>query len=93
MSFESGDDVLADHFNLRNIPVTAGEIQTTADTINEYSRSNHLDTGELLKKLQHRRKIPVRKLYIADLHFYHDNLNHRMDRRGFSGYEPRWKRW
>ena len=80
-------DVLADHFNLRNIPVTAGEIQTAAGTINEYSRSNHLDAGELQKKLQHRRKIPVRKLYIADLHFYHDNLNHRMDMRGFSGYE------
>ena len=79
--------MLADHFNLRNIPVTAGEIQTAAGTINEYSRSNHLDAGELQKKLQHRRKIPVRKLYIADLHFYHDNLNHRMDMRGFSGYE------
>ena len=44
----------------------------------EYSRRNHLDAGKLQKKLQHRRKIPVRKLYIADLHFYHDNLNHRM---------------
>ena len=81
------NDVLADHFNLKNIPVTAEEIQTAAGTINEYSRRNHLDAGKLQKKLQHRRKIPVRKLYIADLHFYHDNLNHRMDVRGFSGYE------
>ena len=79
-------DVLADHFNLWNIPVTAGEIQAAADTINEYSRRNHMDAGELQKKLRHRKKIPVRKLYIADLHFYHDNLNHRMDMRGFSGY-------
>ena len=80
-------DVLADHFNLRNIPVTTGEIQTAVDRINEYSRSNHLDAGELQKKLRHRRTILVRKLYIADLHFYHDSLNHRMDMRGFSGYE------
>ena len=80
-------DVLADHFNLRDIPVTAGNIQAAESKISDYSRSNHLDAGELQKKLQHRRKIPVRKLYIADLHFYHDNLNHRMDMRGFSGYE------
>ena len=66
---------------------TAGNIQTAESKISDYSRSNHLDAGELQKKLQHRRKIPVRKLYIADLHFYHDNLNHRMDMRGFSGYE------
>ena len=79
--------MLADHFNLRDIPVTAGNIQAAESKISDYSRSNHLDAGELQKKLQHRRKIPVRKLYIADLHFYHDNLNHRMDMRGFSGYE------
>lgn len=29
-------------------------------------------------------KRPSRKLYISDLHFYHESLNGRMDRRGFS---------
>ena len=32
-------------------------------------------------------RTPVRKLYISDLHFFHENLNHRMDRRGFADYE------
>ncbi len=31
--------------------------------------------------------IPSRKLYISDLHFYHNSLNRQMDCRGFSGYE------
>jgi len=31
--------------------------------------------------------IPQRKLYISDLHFYHNSLNRQMDCRGFSGYE------
>ena len=32
-------------------------------------------------------RAPARKLYISDLHFFHENLNHRMDRRGFANYE------
>ena len=32
-------------------------------------------------------RAPVRKLYISDLHFFHENLNHRMDRRGFADRE------
>ena len=27
------------------------------------------------------------RYYISDLHFYHDNLNHRMDNRGFENAE------
>ena len=27
------------------------------------------------------------KLYISDMHFFHDNLNHRRDRRGFKNAE------
>ena len=32
-------------------------------------------------------KLKARKLYISDLHFFHQNLNDRMDNRGFSCFE------
>lgn len=38
--------------------------------------------GALKDFISARRFLP-RKLYISDLHFYHSNLNHQMDRRGF----------
>ena len=40
-----------------------------------------------LKEIAAANKIPARKLYIADQHFYHDRLCHMMDRRPFSGFE------
>lgn len=33
------------------------------------------------------KRVPPRKLYIADLHFFHNNLNRSMDMRGFENYE------
>lgn len=36
-----------------------------------------------LKDFLSARKFLPRKLYISDLHFYHGNLNHQMDMRGF----------
>jgi calcineurin-like phosphoesterase family protein len=33
-----------------------------------------------------REKIPCRKLYISDLHFYHNSLNRQMDFRGFDNH-------
>lgn len=42
---------------------------------------------ELLHKLHETNKIPARKLYISDLHFYHHSLNKQMDHRGFKNGE------
>lgn len=79
--------VAKDHFHMESIAMTEEEIRAAADEIRSFARGRGLDTVSLQKKIRHRRKTPARKLYIADLHFYHDNLNHCMDRRGFPGYE------
>ena len=79
--------VLKDHFHMETISVSAEQVQEENIMIAGYAQKHKLDVESLQKKIRYRKKIPVRKLYIADLHFYHDNLNHRMDMRGFSGYE------
>jgi len=80
-------DVLADHFNVQARLLSKEVIADEAAKIDRFLADRKVDTNELKKKIRHRKKIPVRKLYISDLHFYHDSLNHRMDLRGFSGYE------
>ena len=40
-----------------------------------------------LKEIADSNKVRPRILYIADCHFYHDNICRRMDKRGFSGSE------
>lgn len=42
---------------------------------------------EILSKLQAIGHVPPRKLYISDMHFYHNSLNKQMDCRGFANYE------
>lgn len=42
---------------------------------------------QLSKKLNEVVKIPCRKLYISDCHFYHNALNKQMDCRGFKNHE------
>ena len=80
-------NVLAEHFNINSTDQTTDYIAGESAKIDRFLEEKDLDTDELKKKLRYRKKIPVRKLYISDLHFYHDSLNHRMDKRGFSGYE------
>ena len=41
----------------------------------------------LKKRLKEKAKTPHRQLYIADCHFFHNNLNFFMDKRGFKDYE------
>ena len=81
------NDVLANHFNVQARLLSKEVIADEAAKIDRFLADWNVDTDELKKKIRHRKKIPVRKLYISDLHFYHDSLNHRMDLRGFSGYE------
>ena len=40
-------------------------------------------TAEIRRAYPVTRKITPRKLYISDLHFYHESLNRQMDQRGF----------
>ena len=80
-------DVLADRIRIENISTSNMEVRTAVSAIGNFAQTEELDTSALQKKLRHRQKTPVRKLYISDLHFYHDSLNSHMDRRGFSGYE------
>lgn len=80
-------DVLARNFSLFHIPVSRDEIGYAVAQASQFAQERGIDISTVQKKLRSRKKNPVRKLYIADLHFYHNNLNHQMDRRGFSGYE------
>ena len=80
-------DVLRDHFNLQNILISNDEIKQKAAVIGMTIEKGPVDVSVLQKKLRYSKRIPTRKLYISDLHFFHDSLNHRMDMRGFSGYE------
>ena len=80
-------DVLKGHFHMEMIRVSPEQVREESTLIAGYAQEQNLDVECLHKKIRYRKKLPVRKLYIADLHFFHDNLNHRMDMRGFSGYE------
>lgn len=80
-------DVLKEHFNIDQINPSRDQISEEAARIGQFMLEKDVDKEALQKKIRYRKKIPVRKLYIADLHFFHDSLNHRMDMRGFSGYE------
>ena len=80
-------DVLKEHFNIDQINLKHDQISEETARIRKFALEMDVDTEALQKKIRYRRKIPVRKLYIADLHFFHDSLNHRMDMRGFAGYE------
>lgn len=48
---------------------------------------SQLQKKSLLQKLHETNKMPARKLYISDLHFYHNSLNKQMDFRGFKNHE------
>ena len=76
-------DVLREHFNLQNIPVSKDEIRQRATVIGMTIEKGPVDVSALQKKLRYSKRIPTRKLYISDLHFFHDSMNHRMDMRGF----------
>ena len=65
---------------------TFGEVVHSLDSA-EVQWYSQLEKKELLHKLRETNKIPSRKLYIADLHFYHNALNKQMDCRGFKNYE------
>ena len=80
-------EVLKEHFHLESIHLAREQVMQEVLRVSQYAEENRLNTGALQKRLRYRKKIPARKLYIADLHFYHDSLNHRMDRRGFAGFE------
>lgn len=80
-------DVLRLHFNILEVHVSDDDVQTWINEICKYAEQEKVDIAALKKKIRFRRKVPVRKLYISDLHFFHDGINHRMDKRGFSGYK------
>ena len=86
--FRGKHDVLKTHFHIDQVCISEEQLRHEIACIEEYVLTHKLDGKAILKKLRSRKKKnPARKLYISDLHFYHDNLNHRMDMRGFSGYE------
>ncbi len=80
-------NVLKDHFHIETVSLPAEQIREECRMIVEYAGEHELDTSELQKKVRYRKKTPARKLYISDLHFYHDSLNRFMDVRGFAGAE------
>ena len=52
-----------------------------------YDENRRQKKAELIKKLKAKEKHPSRKLYISDLHFFHERLNQSMDKRGFGSLE------
>lgn len=80
-------DVIRDHFHMEKTGVSAEEVKEKNAEIEAFLREKDLNTRELQKKLRNEKKTPARKLYISDLHFFHDNLNRRMDMRGFHDFE------
>ena len=74
---ENGEDVMA-AYKLPGIEHTY-----TSDDV--YDLRYRLQ--EFLKEVAASRRIRPRILYIADCHFYHDNICRSMDKRGFSGSE------
>ena len=57
-------DVLADHFNVQARLLSKEVIADEAAKIDRFLADRKVDTNELKKKIRHRKKIPVRKLYI-----------------------------
>lgn len=81
-------DAFREHFRVGEIGVLPEQVRAESIRIEGFALSHAIDPDGLNKKLRYReKKLPARKLYISDLHFYHDGLNRHMDMRGFSGYE------
>ena len=78
LAFLGKADILLEHFD---VEIDEGVI--------EAARKVDIDkTRDLKRKLKKKEPDDVpRKLYISDLHFFHDGLNKQMDERGFAGYE------
>ncbi len=78
LAFRGMGDVLRDHYHIE-----------LNDAIVESVRQIDHEVMSLLK-VELKKKDPGRqpqKLYISDLHFYHSNLNDKMDMRGFASHE------
>ena len=78
--------ILQEHFGISISEEYVELIKRKNDEIKEYIKNNNLSLSDIKKKLKKQEKTPARKLYISDLHFFHENINHRMDCRGFSDY-------
>lgn len=70
-------DVLEKTFGEIKHPLSAQEMRWYAG----------LDKKDLLHKLHETNRQPARKLYISDLHFFHNALNKQMDCRGFKNHQ------
>ena len=79
------NDVLKNKFGVYGAQANREEIANFKRDID----NSGVDIAALRAKLRtkQQKKEAARKLYIADQHFYHNNLNSRMDKRGFSGFE------
>ena len=80
-------DILERQYHLTVKELPEGQIQEGIAKINEYCKDHGVDLTELFRRLKEHRRTPVRKLYISDMHFFHNNLNVYMDHRGFADFE------
>ena len=87
LSFRKKYNVLTKNYGIVLSSERLTAIAQAITRYGSYDESKKLAKAELIKKLKAKDKIPSRKLYISDLHFYHDKLNQGMDKRGFESLE------
>ena len=81
------DDNLKNKVHLEHTSLSRQEITETISENENYARIHGLDPFALHRRLSRKRNESSRKLYISDLHFFHNHLNTGMDHRGFSNEE------
>lgn len=81
------DHTLKNKFHLEQTSLSSREIMEELSENENYARIHGLDLFALHRRLSRKRNESPRKLYISDLHFFHNHLNTGMDQRGFSSEE------
>ena len=83
LSFMRKYNVLSTNYGIELNDERLKCIAQTITLYGSYTEEKKLKKAEMIKKLKAKDKTPSRKLYISDLHFFHERLNQSMDKRGF----------
>ncbi len=87
LAFRKKYNVLTKNYGIMLSSERLTAIARAITAYGSYDESKRLAKAELIKKLKAKDKIPSRKLYISDMHFFHEKLNQGMDKRGFATLE------
>ena len=87
LSFRKKYNVLTRNYGIELNSERLTYIAQAITRYGSYDENRRQKKAELIKKLKAKEKHPSRKLYISDLHFFHERLNQSMDQRGFGSLE------